>query len=368
MEEEMWNSSIKTLDAAKQALLPGAPNVNFGSSIAVPDLSVAIDLGLSEEAICKVSGANHAMMLNGLQTDRTSGTPALKKLFLPDDFVFLKTHISLETDLKGHPRKVQCKFDYFLNHLLTQGAKTKPKILGLVVFDSWSSAKASNCQAEPLAIRFLQLPTELQIETKAVPDLLNPEEEDSQFISELLNGGCICTCQVKVSNPGLHESFSALMKTTPASAGSSNGLPALGAQGLRTTRPPSPLPVGEEEADPKSEQSLSGYQKTPREMTTQGRNAGQLENTNGWLELQVLRLPSLTVMLAVGLTRKESAQPSRGGSPLPPLEPVFAHRPADSHGPADGVLVATLAEYFAIQCPFIKKVLNGLYLDAFNST
>lgn len=48
--------------------------------------------------------------------------------------------------------------------------------------------------------------------------------------------GCICTCQVKVSNPGSHESFSALMKTTPASAGSSNGLPALGAQGLRTTR------------------------------------------------------------------------------------------------------------------------------------
>lgn len=93
-----------------------------------------------------------------------------------------------------------------------------------------------------------------------------------------------------------------------------------------------PLPVGEEEADPKSEQSLSGYQKTPREMTTQGRNAGQLENTNGWLELQVLRLPSLTVMLAVGLTRKESAQPSRGGSPLPPLEPVFAHRPAGARG------------------------------------
>lgn len=41
---------------------------------------------------------------------------------------------------------------------------------------------------------------------------------------------------------------------------------------------------------------------------------------------------------------------------------------ADSHGLADGVLVATLAEYFAIQCSFIKKVLNGLYLDSFNGT
>lgn len=52
--------------------------------------------------------------------------------------------------------QVQCKFDYFLNHLLIQGAKTKPKFLGLVVFDSWSSAKASNCQAEVVRSKSLK--------------------------------------------------------------------------------------------------------------------------------------------------------------------------------------------------------------------
>lgn len=52
----------------------------------------------------------------------------------------------------------------------------------------------------------------------------------SVYSITFITTGCICTCQVKVRNPGLHESFSALMKTTPASAGSGSGLLGLGAQ------------------------------------------------------------------------------------------------------------------------------------------